>query len=545
MNDGTSVFFCFETSQTRDLAYDILMRTMTGSGSHHRRASLNVRNVPLDHVVRQWQRKEISNFDYLMFLNNESDRSMNDLTQYPVFPHIIRDYRSKTLDLKDPGTFRDLSKPIGALNPARLEHFKQRFRTMPEQDDSLGIPPPFLYGTHYSTPGYVLHYLVRVAPEYMLCLQNGKFDAPDRSFLSIADSWDSCLNNPADLKELIPEFFCGSGEFLCNDDELDLGHRHSGDRVGDVDLPPWAKSRRDFIRKHAKALECDYVSAHLHEWIDLIFGYKQQGQAAIDADNLFYYLTYEGRVDLEKETDPRRRRAFEMQIQEFGQTPKQLFRGPHPARSDHAAEVLLCDEGGASPSGASDPKAPKDRQKSTAMSNSPQPAWGTPKEEAKKGTTSAASGQRTSSAQTAPVGRLESSQGEVTSAASGGLVGSIFGVFGGAKAAPSTTAAGAGAPTAGHGRVSPSLEKHSKNEDNRSSVVASPVPAIPPQPLPASTASSQHADRRVRRVVHSLRQVVPPIAAHSESVMEIAVSSSARGVVCSCSKDSYLKVCIG
>lgn len=34
---------------------------------------------------------------------------------------------------------------------------------------------------------------------------------------------------------------------------------------------------REFIRVHRAALECDYVSAHLHEWIDLIFGYKQQG----------------------------------------------------------------------------------------------------------------------------------------------------------------------------------------------------------------------------------------------------------------------------
>jgi factor associated with neutral sphingomyelinase activation len=84
---------------------------------------------------------------------------------------------------------------------------------MPAADPTLGLPPPFLYGTHYSTPGYVLYYLVRVAPEYMLCLQNGRFDAPDRMFHSIIDSWESCLNNPADLKELIPEFFLGSGEF--------------------------------------------------------------------------------------------------------------------------------------------------------------------------------------------------------------------------------------------------------------------------------------------------------------------------------------------
>ena len=44
------------------------------------------------------------------------------------------------------------------------------------------LGPKFLYGTHYSTPGYVLYYLVRQAPEYILRLQNGKFDAPDRMF---------------------------------------------------------------------------------------------------------------------------------------------------------------------------------------------------------------------------------------------------------------------------------------------------------------------------------------------------------------------------
>lgn len=29
----------------------------------------------------------------------------------------------------------------------------------------------FLYGTHYSTPGYVIGYLVRKYPQYMLKLQ--------------------------------------------------------------------------------------------------------------------------------------------------------------------------------------------------------------------------------------------------------------------------------------------------------------------------------------------------------------------------------------
>ena len=49
-------------------------------------------------------------------------------------------------------------------------------------------------------------------------------------------------------------------------------------QVADVELPPWAKSDcKEFTRICREALECDYVSAHLHEWIDLIFGDKQRG----------------------------------------------------------------------------------------------------------------------------------------------------------------------------------------------------------------------------------------------------------------------------
>ena len=42
---------------------------------------------------------------------------------------------------------------------------------------------------------------------------------------------------------------------------------------------------RDFCKKCQAALECDYVSERLHHWIDLIFGYKQQGPEAEKADN--------------------------------------------------------------------------------------------------------------------------------------------------------------------------------------------------------------------------------------------------------------------
>ena len=50
-------------------------------------------------------------------------------------------------------------------------------------------------------------------------------------------------------------------------------------QVHDVILPPWARGDAfEFVRLNREALESDIVSEHLHEWIDLIFGYKQSGR---------------------------------------------------------------------------------------------------------------------------------------------------------------------------------------------------------------------------------------------------------------------------
>ena len=271
-----------------------------------------------------------------MRLNTIAGRTYNDLTQYPVFPWVLRDFESDRLDLNDPRSFRDLSKPIGALEPKRLAELRERFQMW--EDPTGGDAPAFLYGTHYSNVGSVLYFLARMEPytSYMVDLQGGEFDQPDRMFHSVGRTWQGCMTNNSDLKELIPELFY-MPDLLCNCNGLDMGVLQDGTRLGDVQLPPWAKSSpAEFVRLHRAALESDYVSRNLHHWIDLIFGYKQRGEAAIEADNVFYYLTYEDAVDIDDIADPVMRRAVEVQIANFGQCPSQLFVTPHPPRDPPA-----------------------------------------------------------------------------------------------------------------------------------------------------------------------------------------------------------------
>ncbi|KAL6578417.1 hypothetical protein OROMI_010745 [Orobanche minor] len=283
-----------------------------------------------------WRRREITNFEYLMTLNTLAGRSYNDLTQYPVFPWVLADYSSETLDLKKSSTFRDLSKPVGALDQKRFEVFEDRYHNFVDPDI-----PSFYYGSHYSSMGIVLFYLLRLEPFTALhrSLQGGKFDHADRLFQSIEGTYRNCLSNTSDVKELIPEFFY-MPEFLMNSNSYHLGVKQDGEPIGDVCLPTWAKvvlgskvgSPDEFISKNREALESEYVSSNLHHWIDLVFGYKQRGKPAIEAANIFYYLTYEGAVNLDNIEDDLQRSAIEDQIANFGQTPIQIFRKKHPRR---------------------------------------------------------------------------------------------------------------------------------------------------------------------------------------------------------------------
>ncbi|KAG2462406.1 WDFY3 protein, partial [Polypterus senegalus] len=188
--------------------------------------------------IHKCSKGELSNFEYIMYLNTSAGRTYNDLMQYPVFPWIIADYDSETLDLSNPKTFRDLSKPMGAQTEERRAKFIERYNEVENNDG---------------------------------CMQDGT-------------------------------------------------------SLGDVILPPWAKGDpTEFIRMHREALECDHVSAHLHEWIDLIFGYKQQGQAAVEALNCFHPYFYGEQQDLDNMDNPLKKNTVLGFISNFGQIPRQNF----------------------------------------------------------------------------------------------------------------------------------------------------------------------------------------------------------------------------
>ena len=318
-------------------------------------------------LTKRWQRRELSNLGYLAELNTLAGRSFNDLAQWPVLPWCLSGtaLTSPRLDLGDASHFRDLRKPMGALDPVRAARFVERYQQLasdPSPQPQLGpaspgpspgrrsswtgasevLPvggtqAPFHYGSHYSSAAGVLHSLVRLPPFTLaaLDLHGGRLDVPDRLFSSVAASWASSSGGAslADVAELTPEWYTCPSIFV-NGQDLPLGTRQNGSPVHDVALPPWAANAHDFVASHCDALESEAVSQGLPGWIDLVFGVNQRGPGAVACQNVFHPVTYEGAVDTEalKKSDPPQWRAVLAQIAHFGQTPSQLLTGPHPPR---------------------------------------------------------------------------------------------------------------------------------------------------------------------------------------------------------------------
>ncbi|KAL7877250.1 hypothetical protein SRHO_G00038930 [Serrasalmus rhombeus] len=333
LTNGRTLLLAFDTTKFRDDVYHNILTSELPN-------LLEYDNISA--LTQLWGSSQITNFEYLTHLNKHAGRSFSDLMQYPVFPFILRDYISETLDLQDPNIYRSLSKPIAVQSKEKEDRYVDNYRYLEEEykkgardDDPMPPVQPYHYGSHYSNSGTVLHFLVRMPPftKMFLAYQDQSFDIPDRTFHSMNTTWRlSSYESMTDVKELIPEFFY-LPEFLVNREGFDFGVRQNSERVNHVNLPPWARNDpRLFVLIHRQALESDQVSQTLCQWIDLVFGLKQKGKAAIQAINVFHPATYFG-MDVSAVEDPVQRRALETMIKTYGQTPRQLFNAIHISRA--------------------------------------------------------------------------------------------------------------------------------------------------------------------------------------------------------------------
>ena len=273
-------------------------------------------------IVRLWQHGRLSNYEYLYWLNIIGGRSFHDLSQYPVYPWVLSQYTEPTLDLSDQNSYRDLSKPIGTLNPQRLEEMKTLY------DELEGDNYRCHYRVFYTSSATVVNYLIRCEP-FTTChiaLQSGAFDIATRIVSSIPDTWKSVTSVRPDFRELIPEFFTLTKMFV-NENHFDLGLKDNGD----MELPPWAPNAEAFVFLHRCALESIFVTQDLHEWVDLMFGYKSRGKAAIDAINDFHPFSYSECLANKAKYEDRADMISE-HAATFGVAPQQIFTEPSPKK---------------------------------------------------------------------------------------------------------------------------------------------------------------------------------------------------------------------
>lgn len=270
---------------------------------------------------QDWIEGRISNFEYLMLLNVMSGRTFNDIAQYPLFPWVMKRYDTEFLDLSDESLYRDLGLPLGAMNKQRLAGLEFNYHEM----ESEGATP-YLYSSGPISPLSVSLLLLRMEPftTSHIELQGNRFDASDRMFFSIQETYNILVSSLNEYWELPPEFyFCP--EFLENLNNFDLGVT-AGAAIGDVQLPKWAASALEFIYFHRKVLESDHVSQSLHKWIDLIWGVHQNDKSANNVYHPYLYETVWDDIDIIPE-------VAEPYVRMVGQIPPRLFKDAHEPKT--------------------------------------------------------------------------------------------------------------------------------------------------------------------------------------------------------------------
>ncbi|KAF9194137.1 hypothetical protein BGZ50_006616 [Haplosporangium sp. Z 11] len=258
---------------------ETVMSSETAQWSVQNAGASLIKDIPEESTVMKWARGEISNFTYLMILNHAAGRRPGDPNVHPIFPWIT-DFTGSEVH----HGWRDFTKTKFRLNKG---------------DEQLDVtfdgPIPHHITDILSDITYYV-YMARQIPIPVLCqFVRSKYEANEYpSSIQRLYEWTP--------DECIPEFYTDSSIFKSIHPDMP-----------DLALPKWAKTPEDFVRIHREALESDHVSRHLHEWIDLTFGYKLSGPGAIEAKNVALSL-------------------FPGQSASMKHGIIQLFSDPHPQR---------------------------------------------------------------------------------------------------------------------------------------------------------------------------------------------------------------------
>ena len=311
-------------------------------------SSLNIFTyfTKINDVIEKWKSHQISNYEMLMWANILGNRSYRDLFQYPVFPWPIQNFstdklkkvvkdNNKEVKVYPPNLFRNLALPMGMLDfdeaaRDRKELYKQFLENMQKEgsDDFDVNGTPYCYGSHFSNPMYVSHYLVRIFPYSLVQIemQGSKFDDPHRLFLSVENSWKCVASQKCDIRELTPEFFCLS-EMYYNINNLDMSLANP-----DVELPKFSKNKGyELTKKVRKILE--NKDFNVNNWIDLIFGYLQRGKKAEEHYNVYMSYAYDGNINLDKIEDKGEIKC-NLRLFELGVMPTQIVLEPISGRTE-------------------------------------------------------------------------------------------------------------------------------------------------------------------------------------------------------------------
>ena len=354
-----SYYFHFDNNEQRQKFVEIIkkdMKQITIERENHEVHLICYANISehitLSSIITQWYQKQISTFEFLMWLNFSSNRSYNDLSQYPIFPWPVQDF---TTDLIDDVCLRNFDLPIGQIiinkksknrcfkfthdylieqmqhkeneiikhkaNKPKMKNkssFKKSLTTFDTFDkrknssEIIFMNEPSLTlqkkALHFKLKHLdELHKLLKTPSLYKVVYSNSqivsnyllrlypftsllKYKSTKNTFKSISLFFEDCVTNLNNVSELIPDLFVISESLLNINKEPQLN---------DITLPLWCKDKAyklSFIFR--KVLEF-YKNQEINTWINLIFGSNQRDDNAITSNNLFSPLSYKEFVVLQ------------------------------------------------------------------------------------------------------------------------------------------------------------------------------------------------------------------------------------------------------